>query len=157
MRGRFARVTTRRLMLVVAASGILLAWVIDRDRQGCPLVDFEYYRVVMNEPLVNAMKARAVDRRVVLLEDGREIHIDSGPLYENLPDLRDYFGSEEWVVDVEADSGGLATVYMLSQSWSCGNTYVSPFRIPLFARTIYQNYRNAVATGRVVGPSPTGG
>jgi hypothetical protein len=148
------RCTVRRMMVAVALTGVVLAWAIDRARRGYPLVDFEYPHFIENEPLVNPTKLLAIEDWCLVLEDGRMVRIEDGPLLEGMIGFEDP-SRVDCFLDMETGADGSVTVHTLKATWHCGNgnrfrRRLLPLRIPVFPRTAYHNYRALVGTGVVV-------
>jgi hypothetical protein len=154
------------MMVMVALTGVLSAAVIDRARRGSRLIDLGYIRFVENEPLVNPTKVRAINGDLVfleggyvggidsarlVLEDGREVLIEEGPLLQAAAVLEDP-SERNCVVEVQTDVDGTATVFKKQRRWFCGTCLYGStplIRIPLFPRTINLNSRVLVGTGRI--------
>ena len=71
------RFSLQGLMVAVALLGVFLTWAIDRSRRGYPLVVFDSYRYVQDEPLKSPARLLAIkEDGNFLLEDGREIRLE---------------------------------------------------------------------------------
>jgi hypothetical protein len=154
------------MMVIVALTGVLSAAVIDRARRGSRLIDLGYIRFVENEPLVNPTKVRAINRgRIflddgyvhardwarIILEDGREVVINEGPLLQASLVLEDP-SRGKCAVEVQTEADGSAKVHARERIWVCGSClHRGPalVHIPLFPRTFYLNRKVLVGTGKI--------
>lgn len=152
MRRPRVQFTVRWMVGAVVLTGLVLAGMRDLDRRGYPLVVLDDPRYVDHEPLVRPTRLLAIEADRLMLEDGRVVRIDEGPLLNGYFDFEDP-SRRNSILDVETGAGGTVTVHTLQAHWSCGvwsRRRLLPLRIPLFPRTEYRNYRALVGTGTLV-------
>ena len=154
MRRPRVRITIRRMMSMIVLVAILLAWGIDRSRKGRPLVQFDYQVVVENEPLKHPTMATVARLSEIVLEDGRVIRVEGGPMVEGYFAIPEDQKQLEIEVEIETMPSDRVAIYTRLQHWGCPNCmrrYVAPLRIPIYPRIFYMNYRTLLAEGRISG------
>jgi hypothetical protein len=153
MRWPRMRFTIRQVMVVTALVALVFAWMMERERRGYPLLAFEYKQDLGDEPFINPTKVKELvwpDR--IVLEDGRVIVIEEGPVLEG--DFSpESFKETEYLVDVTMGPDDSATVYLRKQRRVCtSGPRRRPIRIPIVPRAYYGNYRALFGKGRISPP-----
>ncbi len=115
------------------------------------LFDFHYPHGVDNDPLKSPVRVISVQRSLLLLEDGRNVLVQSE--VGRLSDLIEASGNR---IDIELDDNtGTATVFVKSELAGCGDPFIMvrmlfpPYQKPLIPDDFPLNYRRRVGSGRL--------
>jgi hypothetical protein len=148
-------------MIAIALVGIVLGFVVDCERRGQRLVEFRYFEVTEDEPLIDPVKVLKTE--IIDIKDekgglisGLRINLDDGRIFE-IPDRAGTFSTNYRELEVRSGSDGFVTVHGRRMGWICGykGGYAPLVRIPLIRVTTYLNHRQLMGRGRLVTSEPT--